>query len=424
MATSASGPPLLAVGLNHRTAPVDVRERLALDADGVRRRLVELRRDGVMSEGFLLSTCNRVELYAVHEPGQRAVERWIETFRGPRGEPLQPYLYWLHGQDAVRHLFQVTSSLDSMVVGEPQILGQVKQAIRLAEEAGSLGRVMHRLTERSLSVAKRVRSETDIGQSTVGVGNAGVELALQIFGDLNGRRALLLGTGEMGQQVAKALLNSGLEELLVANRTYERAVELAEQTGGTPIRFERVEEYLARVDIVVGATGAPQHVLTADMVKRTMRARWYRSLFLVDLSVPRNIDPDIENIEQAFLFNVDDLREVVQAGMAAREQAARAAHALVDEEAERFVGRLVEIESGPRIGGVVRAAEQLRLAELERSAKLVESLSDAQRKQLDAMTRALVKKVLHQPLSAAREAARKGDQVALQTILSALEDET
>ena len=406
---------ILAIGLSHHTAPVDVRERIAMDEAAVRRELARLRASNVCEEAILLSTCNRVELYAVPSDAER-LRDWFDGFRTTDGTPVSRYLYWKRGGDAVRHLFSVASSLDSLVLGEPQILGQVKEAVRLAEEENALGRLLHPLSQRTLSVAKKIRSTTDIGRSRVGIGNAGVDLALQIFGGLEGRRALLLGVGEMGRQVARALLTAGLDELIVANRTYERAVELARDQGFTAIPWDRLNEYLPLADVVIAATGAQKPILTVDMVRRAIKARRYRTMFLVDLSVPRNIAPGIEALDEAYLFNIDDLQQVVVRGRQERERAASAAQALVDEEAERFVASLAELDASDVLRGIMAQAEEIRQGELGRSRKLVGSLDPAQTKQLDALTRALVKKLLHRQVRALRDAARRGDARALEVL--------
>ncbi len=415
---------ILALGMNHHTAPVEVRERLALDEDGVVRHLRMLREQGLVSEALILSTCNRVELYAVPgASGPRALRGWFRNFRGPKGEDLETFLFQHEDEQAVRHLFRVAASLDSLVIGEPQILGQVKDAVRVAGEHESLGRVLNALSRRTLQVAKRVRSETDIGRYRVGVGNAGVDLALQIFGELEGRRALLLGVGEMGTQVAHALQTAGLEELLVANRTFERAVALGETHGATPITWDRIEEYLSRVDIVIAATGANQPILTPRMVKRALRRRRYRPLFLVDLAVPRNIDPRVDGLDGAYLFNVDDLKQVVDEGVRQREEARQQAEGVVQSEARRFLQALADIAVGPRIGAITQAMEAVRQDELVRSRKLVDSLDEEQRAQLEALTRALVKKVLHRPLQNIHRSARDGDALRLEHLLDAWEED-
>jgi glutamyl-tRNA reductase len=417
------GDRLLAVGLSHHTAPVEVRERLAFDEAAVRTTLERLvRHDRILEEAFLISTCNRVELYAVPRSVE-GIEAFFGTFRGPKGERLEPYLYWHRGREAVRHLFRVASSLDSLVVGEPQILGQVKDAVRLAEESSTLGRVLFPLTQRTLSVAKLVRSSTEIGQNRVGIGNAGVDLAMQIFGTLDGKRAMLVGVGEMGRQVARALQNAGLAELLVANRTFERSVEVATEHGGTPVPYERLQDYLPRADIVITATGAPHPIVTVPMIRQALRDRRYRTLFLVDLAVPRNIESGVSDLEEAYLFNVDDLSRVVEEGKAARELAAQQAMRLVDDETDRFLASLREVDVGPELRRIADAAERLRVVELERSRKLLASLEPGQAEQLDLLTKGIVKKLLHKQLALVRAAAKAGDHERLRTLMEAWQDD-
>jgi glutamyl-tRNA reductase len=412
---------LLLVGMSHRTAPVEVREQLALDEAGVRRHLAHLT-EGACREALLLSTCNRTELYAVPQD-EATVRSWVHEFRSPRGEPIEPYLYWRRGADVVQHLFRVTSALESQIVGEPQILGQVKEAARLAGEARALGRVLHRLVDRSFFVAKRVRTETDVTRHRVGIGNAGVDLALHVFGDLSGQRVMLVGAGEMGREVARALLSAGVAELLVANRSAERREAFAAEHDATAIPFERRGEYLARVDIVIAATGAKSAIFDKSQVHAAIKKRRYRPLVLIDLAVPRNIDPSVSELEEAFLFNVDDLTQVVEQGQKARAAASHVAGAMVNEEAQRFAVAMAQVEIGPRIGQITKMAEALRLSELQRSQRLLAGLDDAQRAAVDRLTMALVKKVLHQPIQAAREAARSGDPDRVDQILSAWEPE-
>jgi glutamyl-tRNA reductase len=270
------------------------------------------------------------------------------------------------------------------------------------------------LAQRGLSVAKRVRTETEIGRSTIGIGNAGVDLALQIFGDLTGKRCLLVGTGEMGRQVARALLTSGLAELAVTSRTFQHAVDLAQEHGGTPVPYERLDDWLVRADIVLVATGAPTPIIGVERVKKALRARRYQPIFFIDLSVPRNVDTAVGEVGDAYLFNVDDLTRVVERGRTARASAAEQADKMVAEEADRFVAGLAELDAGREIGRITQAADAIRVAELGRSRKLVDALDDAGREQLDAMTRALVKKLLDRQIRELREAARTGDNARVE----------
>ncbi|MCB9663478.1 MAG: glutamyl-tRNA reductase [Alphaproteobacteria bacterium] len=412
---------LVALGLSHHAAPVAVRERLAFDEDGVRAELSGLLGQGLAREALLLSTCNRVELYAVPQPGEEDHLRAHLGGLRVGGEPLSRYLYAHRGAAAVRHLFRVASSLDSLVVGEPQILGQVKEAVRVAASVGSLGAVLHRLTQRSLWVAKLVRTQTDIGRHTVGVGGAGVRLAHQLFASLDGRRALLVGAGEMGQEVAKAMVGSGLAELLVANRTLQRAVDLAQAFGGTPLPFDRIDDYLHRVDVVIVASGGGRFVVDRRQVAAALRLRRYRPLFLVDLSVPRAIDPEVDTLDEAFLFNVDHLVQVVEEGRQARVEASREAEAMVEVEAERFAQRLADLGANDALGALVRKVDALREVELARTTDVLDRLDPADRARVEAMMRAFQKRVLHGPLASLRAAARAGDADALARLLEAWE---
>jgi glutamyl-tRNA reductase len=407
------------LGLSHHTAPVAVRERFAL---GVEDRGAELRwllHEAGAREVMILSTCNRVEVYL--EAGDRAdavLDRWVSERRGV-GSSFAPHLYRRSGVDAVRHLFRVAASLDALVVGEPQILGQVKEAVRAAQGAGSLGPVLHRLSQRALFVAKQVRAQTDIGRYTVGVGNAGVELAKQIFGDLRGRRALLVGAGEMGRQVAAAMVGAGLSELVVANRTFATAVEVAQAYGGTPIAYERLGAYLDHVDVVLAATSALQPLIGVEDVQRALRARRYKPMLLVDLSVPRNISPDVDRLESAWLFNVDDLGKVVERGLALRASAAAEAERRVADAAVAFDARLGRLEAHAAIGRIVRRGEAIRAAEVSRTERLLVEASPEVREAVDRMTRALVKKLLHAPIAALRAAGEADDADAIASLVTA-----
>ncbi len=410
---------LRVLGLSHHTAPVAVRERFALGVDERETELRWLLTEAGAREAMIVSTCNRVELYV--EGGDRVdaiLDRWLEERRG-FGADLTGHLYRRPGAEAVRHLFRVAASLDALVVGEPQILGQVKEAVRTAHDVGALGPVLHRLTQRALFVAKQVRAQTDIGRYTVGVGNAGVELARQIFGDLRGRRALLVGAGEMGRQVAAAMVGAGLAELIVANRTFATAVEVAQAYGGTPIAYERLGAYLDGVDVVLAATASTQPVIGVDDVRRALKARRYRPMLLVDLSVPRNISPDIDALESAWLFNVDDLGKVVERGLALRASAAEEAEARVERAAAMFDARLGRLAAHAAIGRIVRRGEAIRAAELARSERLLAAASPDVRDAVERLTRAMVKKLLHSPIQALRVAGERDDAEVVDALVSA-----
>ena len=413
---------LVAVGLNHHTAPLEVRERLAMDEASIKEHLSSLLNTGVCREAFLLSTCNRVELFGVpYNPSQQGILDYFCSIRGAHG--VAPHTFRREGKEAVTHLFRVASSLDSLVLGEPQILGQVKTAVRLAEETDTLGKLLRPLTRRTFSLAKKIRTQTQIGESTVGVGSAGVDLARQIFGDLTSRRAMLIGTGDMGMEVAKSLQHAGLDELVIANRTFDNAVELAQKVGGTPISMERLSEYLPRVDIVLAATAARQPILDVDTVRRALKKRKYKPLFLMDLSVPRNIAPSVDELDAAYLFNVDDLSGIVEQGHRARKEASRQAEEMVHTEVIQFVRLMSDVEMGPMISSVTEKVESIRAQELLRSKKFLDGLSTEQRAELDTLTTAMVRKILHSPLRALREAGRDGDLEKVHRILELWKDE-
>ena len=419
------GRELVSLGLNHRTAPVDVRERVAIAAPEIAQHFSAIREQALSDETVILSTCNRVELYAVVDPqdGGAGLARYLARAHGLPQKVLSGHLYHYVGTDAVSHLFRVASSLDSMVVGEPQILGQVKSAFQLARDHGAIGRVMHPLMRRTLSVAKRVRTETRIGQAAVSVGTSGVDLARQVFGSLDGKRTLLLGAGEMGRLVARALLTHGVQELVVANRTYQRAVDLSLQFGGSAIHLDQVDAYLERVDIAVVSTSTAGHVLTRDRMASVMRARRYKPLFLVDLAVPRNVAPEVHELEGAYVFNIDDLSEVARAGLERRRREASVAEQIVRDEAERCYESLGARSADPVIARITQVAEQARQTELERSALVLAALSQEQREVIEAMTRSMLKRTLHNVIQQARTHAAAGDEEALRTLGDAFEGE-
>lgn len=405
---------LVSVGLNHRTAPVELRERLAIAPERLPEHFEGLRDSAGTVETMILSTCNRVEVYAlVPEAQGEGIGNYLARAHGLRAASLQEHLYVRSGPEAVGHLFRVAASLDSLVLGEPQILGQVKQAFQAASTHGAMGRVMQPLLRRTLSVAKKVRTETRIGRDAVSVGSAGVELARSLFGRLGERRVLLIGAGEMGRLVAQSLLSKGVEELLVSTRTYDNAVKLAGEFGATAIPIEQLDAYLERVDIAVVSTSARHHLLTRARVLPIMKRRRYKPLLLIDLSVPRNVAPDVHELEGAFLYNVDDLTDIAREGMERRQQAASQAEALVAEEAVRCYRSLGARTADPVIAGLTRAAEEARVAELERSHSTLEALTPEQRQVIDAMTKAMFKRFLHSPIQKARAMAATGDNDGL-----------
>ncbi len=416
---------IVAVGLSHHTAPLDLRERLAVPESRVPELLAQLRSQGLGSEGVLLSTCNRVELYTVPASGvdSEAIASWLAESQGLLARKTLPHLYRHQDHDAVRHLFRVTSSLDSMVLGEPQIVGQVREAYRIAQEHHAAGPVLHGVLDRALLVAKRVRSETRIAREAVSIGRAGVELARQVLGEMEGRSALLIGAGEHGQVVARALVDYGLGELVVANRTFARGAELAHTFGASAIPLDEIGRYLERVDIVMTSTAAGRYLLDGVELAQIARRRRYRSLVLIDLSVPRNIDPAADKLDGMFRFDIDDLRQVADQGRSARVEATTDAERIVDEEVQRCISWMHSAEVRAGIGAVARRAEQIRQAELQRAHQVLDRLSPEDREVIEAMSRAMMKKVLHEPIRKARELGESGDGAGLELLLGAWANE-
>lgn len=412
------GQDVVLVGVNHHTAPLEIRERLAMPADGLPERLSSLRTERGLDEAVILSTCNRVEIYALAPSGTGPADivSWLAGSHGLGARELERHTISLQGEPAVAHLFRVASSLDSMVVGEPQILGQLKAAFQTALEGRAVGQPLQRLMHGAIRVAKRVRTETRIGREAVSVGRAGTELARQVFGSLDGRTAMLLGAGDVARLVARSMLGHGLGELVVVNRTYARAAELAVEFDGTAAHMDQMLRYLEKVDVVIASTGSDKHLITRTDLGRIMRVRRYRPLFLIDLAVPRNIDPEINRLDGCYVFNVDDLTEVARQGQEKRQEEAAAAEAIVAEEAGRCYRSLGALKAEPIISAMTHRAEAARQAELSRSAATLATLDPEQRRVIDAMTRSMFKRFLHDTIHATRTLAASGDDEALRLL--------
>ncbi|MEE2749873.1 MAG: glutamyl-tRNA reductase [Myxococcota bacterium] len=406
---------IVAVGLNHHTAPVEFRERLAMDSLQLPVHLSALLDQGLAEESVILSTCNRVEVYALvrdSDPG-RGIVSYMAGLQGVNDKKSRSHFFCHEGEAAVAHLFRVASSLDSLVLGEPQILGQLKGAYFAAQEAQAVGLVLRRLMRQAISVGKRVRTVTRIGQEPVSVGTAGVALARQVFGNLDGRTALVVGAGEISELVSKALIGAGVEELVVANRTFENAQALAARVGGIAVPYEQLSRYLAQVDVAIASTASQRPILTRKELQPVIRARRYKPLFLLDLSVPRNIAADVNDLEGAFVFNIDDLGEVASRGRQRREAEAVEAENLVVCEAERTYRGLGQLSAAPVISSMTQRAEAVRQMEMDRSRMVLETLDSEQRAAVEAMTRSMFKRFLHDPILHARNLAESGDGQSL-----------
>jgi glutamyl-tRNA reductase len=393
---------LLLTGLNHRTAPVEVREKIAFEDQALPQALSDLKRCPGLLEGMILSTCNRVEV-AVTADEQADVESTVEGFlaesRHVERAWVTPYLYRFDGPDAIRHLFRVASSLDSMVVGEPQILGQLKSAYALAKAHGAVGGYLGQVMDRAFSVAKRVRSETDLGESAVSVSYAAVELAREIFGKLEGKRVLVIGAGKMAESAARHLRRAGVSEILVTNRTRERAEAMAEECGGRVIAYEQFENTVPEVDIVLASSGAPHFILTRDQMRSAMSRRRNRPMFLIDIAVPRNIDPAVNQVDSVFLYDIDDLGKVVDDNLRGRVETAKEAEEIVREEVDRMVLRLKTRAAAPEIAMLQEQFETWRRGEIERHYSKLGALTPQQEEALHLITRGIMNKFAHRLIS-------------------------
>ncbi|MEW6775896.1 MAG: glutamyl-tRNA reductase [Bdellovibrionota bacterium] len=400
------------VGLSHRTAPIELREKLSFPSEEIVKATRELKDLPGIRESLLLSTCNRTEILLAGDADAAAghqVAAYLSRSRGVQEQEVHAILYRHRGTEAVRHLFRVAGSLDSMVVGEPQVLGQVKEAYHLAAESGSCGPLLNRLLHRTFQVAKRIRSETKIAENAVSVSYAGVELARRIFGNLSNNHALLVGAGEMAELAAQHLVSSGIARMSIANRTAERAADLASRFGGYAVGWDAVDEELAKTDIVISSAAAPHFLFRKDRLETTMRERKYRPLFFVDLGVPRNVEPTVGEIEGCYVYDLDDLEAVVEENRKARLAEAEKAERIVEEETMEFFTFLNSLNVVPTIVAIQNRAEEFRKAELAKALGDFSTLSKADQERLDYLTRALVKKILHSPITALKEAERSGE---------------
>jgi len=394
-------PKIINIGMNHETAPVALRECLAVESHNVQKALGLMRNLDVVREGFFLSTCNRVEALIVAEEGQEAKQAVVSLFGKMGNIPVDEFsssLYTFENMDAVTHIFSVASSLDSMVIGEPQILGQIKEAYLQATREKMSGVILNRLMHKAFHVAKRVRSETDICGSAVSISYAAVELARKIFHDLEGKRVLLIGAGEMAELAARHLLTNGVSAMTVLNRTFERAVEVAERFGASPVSFEEIEDQLLKADIVVTSTAATEYVITREMVKKVLRKRRNRPLFVIDIAVPRDVEPEVNKLNNVYLYDIDDLKGVIEINKAQRQEEAVKAQRIVNEEVVKFEKWLKTLSVVPTIVSLRNKAEAIIQAEFGKSRSALDQLSPSQREAVEVLIRSIVEKMLNDPI--------------------------
>jgi len=402
---------LFAAGLSHKNAPVALREQLALDEDKLRELLRDLLAAGSLREAVVVSTCNRVELYGVADAAGAARASAFARLcrhRGVDPASVEPLLYTHEEEGAIRHAFRVAASLDSMMIGEPQILGQVKDAFALAQACETVGPALHTLFTQAFAVAKRVRTETEIARHAVSVSFAAVELAKKIFAGLSGRAVLLIGAGKMGELAAKHLVEQGAFPVYVANRTWARAQEMARALSGTAVPFDDLATPLAAVDIVVTSTGAPAPIVTRAHVERVMHGRGARPLFFIDIAVPRDVEPGVDGIEGVYCYDIDDLKQVVDANIRERLREAQRAEALVEREVAKFRARLGDVEVIPTIVSLRERLEEIRRAEVKRTLSRLPDATPETRAAIEAMSASLINKILHAPITKLRESSRAG----------------
>jgi glutamyl-tRNA reductase len=400
---------IIVVGLSHKTASVDIREKVAFSPNNIEKPLHELVALEGIVEGIIVSTCNRVEIYATTRDiagGIARIRRFLADWHHLPYDLLEPHLYSYHGEEAIRHVFRVASSLDSMVVGEPQILGQIKTSYGYAAEYKSSGIILNRFLHKAFSVAKRVRTETRIASSAVSVSFAAVELARKIFGALSDKTVFLIGAGEMCELAARHFLTNGAKGVMVTNRTFERAERLAEEFGGEAVPFDELFLHLHKADIVLTSTGAPHAIITPKDLEEVIRRRRMRPMFLIDIAVPRDIDPAVNELDAVYLYDMDDLQKVVAANLEGRMQEADKAEAIITEEIAQFYKWVATLEVTPTIVALRNRFDELRRVELEKTLAGWKDAPEDAEKRLEALTTAYMNKLLHPPTSVLKKAGQ------------------
>ena len=408
---------LFALGVNHSTAPLTIREHVAFHTESVGQALHDLVSRRPVKEAAILSTCNRTELYCNTDAPQAALD-WLAQYHRIQPQVIQPYCYTLSSGEAARHAFRVAAGLDSMVLGEPQILGQMKQAVRVAEHAGTLGTLLHKLFQRTFAVAKEVRTTTDIGASSVSMAAASVKLAQRIFGDLTQLRVLFIGAGEMIELCAEHFSAQHPAAITVANRTLERGAALASRFGGKAILLAELPEQLADFDIVITCTASQLPIVGLGLVERAIKARRHRPMFMVDLAVPRDVEVEVAELDDVFLYSVDDLAQIVQEGLGNRQQAATEAESIINIRVSNFMHWLQTREAVPTIRALRDQAERVRRHEVEKAAKMLLRGEDPHGV-LEQLSNALTNKFLHAP-SHALNSATGVNREALEQLLKEL----
>lgn len=399
---------IVVIGLSHKTAPIEVREKLNFPESTLPDALKKLMSYDGIRESLIVSTCNRVEIYAFVQDSAKGIDRikqYISEYHGLTREALEQSLYVYPEAHGVRHTFRVASSLDSMVVGEAQILGQLKDAFDIALKTKTTSTILNKLIKKAISVAKRVRTETKLAEGAVSISSAAVELAKKIFGDLEGKTVMLLGAGEMAELAAQHLLGNGVKNIMVANRTFERAQELAKEFKGDAIRFEHFPDALVMVDILICATGAPNYVVSRDMVNHALKQRHHKPIFMIDISNPRNIDPEVDKVDNVYLYDIDDLQSKVDVNAEGRAKEAVRAEDIVVQEVETYLQWERALDAVPTIVDLREKVEEIRKRECDKTLGCLNGMNEDQKLAVEAMSQAIVNKLLHAPLVVLKQAA-------------------
>jgi glutamyl-tRNA reductase len=401
------------IGVNHNSAPVEVRERLAIPESGIPDACRELTAFPGIEEGMVISTCNRVELLAHTTNGAADLRGFLRQHFHMTAEDLDPHLYEYREKDAVRHLFRMASSLDSMVVGEAQILGQVKEAYATARAVGAVRAQLDQLVTRAFVVAKRVRTETAVGSSAVSVASVAVELAKKIFGSLKGKQVFLIGAGKMSELAARHLIAHGCTSIFVSNRTYDRAVGLAHKFNGEAIHFDELYDRCDRADIVITSTGSPKAIFRREHGEQFLARRKNRPMFFIDIAVPRDVSPEMAKLDGIFCYNIDDLQQAVLTHVADRHKEAERAETIIAVEVERFAAHLHTLDVVPTIVSLQDHFETIRQAEIDRVRGRMGALTPDQEMAVEALTRGIINKVMHTPITTLKTAARESEATTL-----------
>lgn len=408
------------IGVNHNSAPLDVRERLAVPEAQLPDAVQQLVKQPGVEEGMVLSTCNRVEVLTSSSEGPADLRGYLRSYFGVSPDAISPHLYEFQEREAVRHVFRVASSLDSMVVGEPQILGQVKEAYSVARSLGAINSALEALLSRAFAVAKKVRSETAIGTSSVSIASVAVQLAEKIFGTLKGKTVYLIGAGKMAELAARHLMSHGAGKIIISNRTYERAVALAEAFAGEAVPFEKLYETAALADIILTSTGATEPLFRREDGERLIKGRRNRPVFFIDIAVPRNVAQEVNKVDNLFVYDIDDLQSVASNNSAERKKEAERAERIVEAEVDRFAQRIQSLHLVPTIVSLQEYCETIRQAEIDRIRGRLGKITPEQEAAIEGMTRSIINKLLHTPITTLKSSAAEPEASTIQEMVRKL----